>query len=266
MSTAEARISFLEQYRKVRHAEGRGSTNPIYYRELPYQDITGRNAGMWRMRARTYRFFERKLVRQWERAAKEKPLTILDLGAGNCWMAYRLSLRKHHVVALDIFSDEADGLRARRFYPLPIAAVEAEFDTLPFGANTFDAVIFNASLHYSPDYLRTLGEVQKCLRADGQIVILDSPIYARPEHGQRMVEERKSMFRKQYGFPSDAMGSIEYLDKPMLKRLGKELKLRWRVYRPWYGWRWHIRPIVAACKRKRPPSHFSILVGRLRTT
>jgi hypothetical protein len=36
--------------------------------------------------------------------------------------------------------------------------MQAEFDQLPFPGARFDAVIYNASLHYSADYLRTLGE------------------------------------------------------------------------------------------------------------
>src|SRR5438309_11862894 len=96
---AESRECFLDQYRQVRHAEGRGSEDPAYYRALPYQDLTGKNAAMWAMRARTYQYFETTLLPDFERAAT-RTLDILDLGAGNCWMSYRLGLRNHRVTAL----------------------------------------------------------------------------------------------------------------------------------------------------------------------
>src|SRR5438309_484602 len=131
-SAPESRLHFLEQYRLVRHAEGRGSPDPDYYRSLPFADFTGKNSAMWAMRARTYRFFEERILSGWERQVN-RPLDILDLGAGNCWMTYRLMLRNHRAVALDIFNDPLDGLRARRFYPFPVPAVEAEFNVLPFG-------------------------------------------------------------------------------------------------------------------------------------
>lgn len=259
-----ARQCFLEQYRQVRHAEGRGSHDPAYYRALPYEDRSGKNPEMWAMRARTYRYFERRILSGLENQAK-RPLDILDLGAGNCWMSYRLSLRHHCPIALDIFADPLDGLRSARFYPQPIPVVEAEFDSLPFGRESFDLAIFNASIHYSADYVRTLREVKRCLRPSGSIVVLDSPIYRRSEHGEQMVNERKSAFQARYGFPSDAMNSIEFLDEPMLRKLSGALHMDWRIYRPWYGWRWHLRPFKAAIKSRRPPSRFWILVGRFHT-
>jgi hypothetical protein len=97
-----ARQRFIEEYRHIRYAEGRGSDDPAYYRALPYCDLSKRNPEMWRMRAATYRYFERKILADMERATG-RPLDILDLGAGNAWMSYRLSLRNHRPVALDIF-------------------------------------------------------------------------------------------------------------------------------------------------------------------
>ena len=256
----QARQRFVEQYRQVRHAEGRGSQDPNYYRALPYQDLTGRNSPMWAMRARSYRYLESKLLPSWERTAN-RPLDILDLGAGNCWMSYRLALRKHRVTALDIFGDPLDGLRAATAYPVPIPAIEAEFNALPFATQSFDLVIYNAAIHYSTNYFETLREAERCLRRSGRIVILDSPVYRKHEHGLRMVAERKLAYEQKYGFASDAMKSIEFLDTPILGCLAESLGLQWRVYRPWYGWRWHMRPLKALLGRTRPPSSFWILVG-----
>jgi ubiquinone/menaquinone biosynthesis C-methylase UbiE len=215
---------------------------------------------MWAMRARSYRYLETKLLPAWERAAN-RPLDILDLGAGNCWMSYRLGLRHHRVTALDIFDDPLDGLRAARWYPLSIPTIEGEFNALPFSSDSFDLIIYNAAIHYSTDYFETLREAQRCLRPAGQVVILDSPVYRTHEHGVLMVEERKLTYRKKYGFASDAMNSIEFLDQPMLYLLSGNLGLQWRVYRPWYGWGWHMRPLKALIQRRRPPSKFLILVG-----
>ena len=102
-----SRQRFLEEYRQIRHAEGRGSDDPAYYRALPYRDITGRNSAMWAMRAATYRYFENRILSRIE-ARTNRPLDILDLGAGNCWMSNRLALRNHRPVAADIFEDSRD--------------------------------------------------------------------------------------------------------------------------------------------------------------
>jgi hypothetical protein len=113
---AQARRKFLSEYRQIRHAEGRGSNDPAYYRALPYTDLSARNTAMWVMRGKTYRYFERRILAPIERTT-QRPLDILDLGAGNAWMSYRPSLRNHRPVAVDIFSGAKDGLGAARNYP-----------------------------------------------------------------------------------------------------------------------------------------------------
>jgi ubiquinone/menaquinone biosynthesis C-methylase UbiE len=251
-----ARRRFIEEYRQIRYAEGRGSEDPAYYRALPYEDITGKNSAMWAMRARTWKYFERKLLPSFGCG-----LDILDLGAGNGWMSYRLSLHDHHAVAVDIFSDPRDGLAAARHYPTAFPAIEADFSRLPFAPASFDLAIFNASLHYSSDYVATLSEVRRCLRPGGSLVILETPVYRRREHGELMAAERHAQFEKQYGFRSDALPSIEFLDLATMRELSRALRLRWKIYKPWYGWKWHIRPWKARLKRTRPPSRFWILVG-----
>ena len=100
------------------------------------------------------------------------------------------------------------------------AVVEAEFDHLPFRAASFDLAIFNASIHYSTDYRRTLNEVRRCLRPGGHFVIIDSPIYRLPEHGEKMRAERHDEFETRYGFRSDALPSLEYFDEADPRRAG----------------------------------------------
>jgi len=256
-----ARREFLENYGRIRHAENRGSETAAYYLALPYRDLSGKNAAQWLIRGRSYRFFERRILPAIERAAK-RPLDILDLGAGNGWMSYRLSLRDHRPIALGIFTDAKDGLGAARFYPRQFPVLEAEFDHLPVDNASVDLVIYNSSIHYSTDYRRTLSEARRVLRPAGRVVIVDSPVYRKREHGEQMVAERHRQFEKQYGFRSDAIPSIEYFDETMLQELGRDLDIGWTIYRPWYGWSWHLRPLKARLAKRRPPSRFWILVGR----
>jgi SAM-dependent methyltransferase len=159
-----------------------------------------------------------------------------------------------------------DGLGAARHLQAEIRehfpCLEAEFDNLPFCDAQFDLVVFNASAHYSTDYRVTFAESLRCLRRRGAIVVMDSPIYRLPEHGELMREERHRDFHARYGFRSDSVASREYLDNGLLRGLERELQLRWECHHPWYGWRWHLRPLVARLKGRRPPSRFHILIGR----
>jgi ubiquinone/menaquinone biosynthesis C-methylase UbiE len=256
---ATARQRFLDDYAKIRYAEGRGSDDPHYYLALPYRDLTGKNSSQWAIRARSYSYFEKHLV-------GSQPLDILDLGAGNCWMSYRLALRHHRPVALDIFADARDGLGAARHYPTRFPAVEGEFDRLPFSSGRFDLVVYNSSIHYSTDYRRTLEEARRVLRPRGRAVILDSPIYSERQHGEWMRAERHEQFEKTYGFRSDNVPSIEFFDYRMLQELSSDLGIRWEIHRPWLGLAWHLRPWKARFQGGRPPSRFWILVGRFHRT
>jgi SAM-dependent methyltransferase len=262
-----ARNQFLEDYRRIRAAEGRGSADAAYYRALPFEDLTGNNSGQWGIRAATFRYFSRRILPRVQQGRPGRPpqagglVSILDLGAGNCWLSYRLKEMGYSPVAVDIFDDAADGLRAARHYPVAFPVTEADFNDLPFADAAFDLVVYNASIHYSPDYSRTLREARRCLRPGGRVVILDSPVYARREHGELMRAERQAIFEKQYGFRSEALKSIEFFDEAMLGELSRELGIRWRIHKPWYGIAWHLRPVRAWWKNQRPPSRFWILEG-----
>jgi SAM-dependent methyltransferase len=255
---AQARRQFLDDYGRIRSAEGRGSEESAYYRELPFADVTGRNAWQWRIRARTFRYFTRRLL-------PGAPCNVLDLGAGNCWLSYRLAELHHQPIAVDIFSDPRDGLGAARHYPVEFPRVESDFDRLPFPDAAFDLVVFNASFHYSSDYGRTLAEARRCLRPAGRVVILETPVYKLRQHGERMRSERQMFFEQQHGFRSEALRSIEFLDEPMLEKLAGDLRLTWRIHRPWYGLGWMLRPWKARIRGRRPPSRFWILEGTFQT-
>jgi len=260
---ATARQRFLDDYAKIRHAEGRGSADTAYYLELPFRDITGRLQDQWTIRGASYAYLESRVLPPIEKRTG-RPLRIADLGAGNCWMSYRLSRRGHHLTAVDILTDPLDGLQAGSHYQpyTPFPRISAEFDCLPFAHASLDLAIYNASIHYSTDYARTLAEARRCLRPGGAFFIVDSPVYQKREHGETMKRERHQQFQKQYGFASDTLPSIEYFDRQTLRDLSRKLEISWRIYKPWYGWAWAMRPWKARWYGKRPPSRFWILEGR----
>ena len=85
---------FITDYEFIRAAEGRGSDASEYYLALPYRDLSGKNADQWSIRARTFRYIERRILPPFAMTFGRK-LRILDLGAGNGWMSYRLALAGH---------------------------------------------------------------------------------------------------------------------------------------------------------------------------
>jgi SAM-dependent methyltransferase len=256
-----ALAQFVREYRTVRRAEGWGSLDPAYYAALPYRDLSGRYPQIWRIRARSYDVFLTRVLQPLE--AQTARLTILDLGAGNAWLSARLISRGHRAIALDVLDDPLDGLRAARHYvdrhrPVPVLGA---FDHLPLPPETVDLAIFNASLHYSTDYARTLGETLRVLRQSGTLVILDSPMYSDPTSGLRMVHEREARFLRTYGFASNALDCEHFLTPARLTALSRALGLRWRMHAPRLDLLTGARRQLNGVRARREPARFPVIVG-----
>ena len=95
---------------------------------------------------------------------------VLDLGAGTGIASYALALRvAAHTVAIEPdLSDEAgtgalQGIRGS----LPISAVAAVGEGLPFAEGTFDVVYGRQVLHHAGDLERMLAECYRILRPGG---------------------------------------------------------------------------------------------------
>lgn len=254
---------FIEEYERIRAAEGRGSESETFYLGLPYTDVSGKNGKQWEIRARSYDcLIERVLQPAFPLGGRR----ILDLGAGNCWMSFRLAVAGHHPFAVDLLTNDSDGMGAAEYYRDHLTELfprfRAELAHLPFHNEQFDAVIFNASFHYAEDYKAALREALRCVKAGGMVVISDTPWYAREESGRQMVAERQALFLHRYGTASDSIESLEYLTDERLRTLEEYLSIRWTTYSPRYGFRWAMRPLVAKLLNRREPSRFRIYVAR----
>jgi SAM-dependent methyltransferase len=159
--------TFVEDYRRIRLAEGYASVDPEFARRLPFRDTTGRNAGTWRIRAFHY------LVLRAVLAASPGVRRVLDVGAGNGWLARRLAGR-YEVTAVDVDGGETGlgGLRDPR-----VVRLRGDLEALPVAAGRFDAVIAAAAIHYAVDLDGALAELGRVLRPGGFLVIVDSPLY-----------------------------------------------------------------------------------------
>lgn len=252
---------FIQDYETVRRAEGRGSPSAEYYRLLPFKDLSGRHRADWKIRARSFAVLVKNVLTRLQ-APLGRGLKIIDLGAGNGWLSGRLAAQGDRVVAVDLLVNEQDGLGVWKYYQHSFTPVQAEFNHLPVMDCFADAVIFNASFHYSENYAETLREALRVLSPQGRLVILDSPVYRRSDSGRQMVQEREEQFKEKYGFASNNLQSENYLTYTRLKELAQEFDLTWKFVTPFYGFRWMIRPLVAAVRRRREPAKFHLIVGR----
>ena len=246
---------FEREYLTVRRAEGWGSDDPVYYRALPFVDHNGPFTEVWRIRAASFRILLSTIP-------DARPLRILDLGAGNGWLSYRLARHSHAVAAIDVQVDERDGLGASKHYDAQFTPMQAEFDHLPLASAQADLAIFNGSLHYSTDCAATLREVLRVLEPRGRIAILDSPMYPSASSGMQMVHEREVRFLRTYGFASDSLPSEHFLTEQRLAELGNTLNIAWRVREPFRGWRRALQPWWARARGQRVPASFPVIIGQ----
>jgi SAM-dependent methyltransferase len=254
---------FMDDYERIRSAEGRGSESDDFYLSLPYKDISGRNSEQWQIRARSYDYLIEHVLGS---DPRDSGARILDLGAGNGWMSYRLALAGYSPFAVDLLTNDNDGLGAavhyRKRLPELFPRLQAEVSRLPFQNERFDVVIFNASFHYSENYVVTLREALRCVRKGGMVIISDTPWYSCEESGRQMVAERHALFSQRYGTASDSIKSLEFLTDERLRILEEQLSIRWTRHSPQYGFKWAMRPLKAKLRGKREPSRFHIFVAQ----
>jgi SAM-dependent methyltransferase len=252
---------FIADYEHIRKAEGRGSTSDEFYLNLPFRNISGPKQ-QWDVRALTYSCLMDEIF--WGDGSSGR--AVLDLGAGNCWLSYRLALAGLRPVAVDLLTNDFDGLGAACHFEKQLPGLfprfQAELACLPFEDDQFDVVIFNASFHYAEDPSRALGEALRCVKPGGIAVIADTPWYSKDESGRAMVAERRAFFLQSYGTASDSIQSFEYLTDQRLDALAERHSIEWQVLYPSYGLRWLMRPFVAKLRGRREPSRFRIYVAK----
>jgi SAM-dependent methyltransferase len=246
---------FIREYETIRKAEGRGSDAPAYYRNLPYGGWQG-----WSIRARSYETLVGKVFPLIER--KGRALRVLDIGAGSGWLAYRLAKRGHQAAAVDLLINDWDGLGAHAHFDADFLPIQADFDALPLPDGQADLLIFNASLHYSTDILKTLHEACRTLETGGWLVVLDTPVYHDGASGARMVIERHEVFRKLVGFPSDALPSVNYLTHEQIRQLSYKLDMPLELLWTAPGWRRILRRGRAWLRGGREPAQFPLITGQ----
>ena len=249
---------FIEQYRHVREQDGYRAQSPEYYRRLPDVSPDHSQYAEWRIRRETFDALCQRVLPQVGRA----PLTVLDLGAGNGWIAHRLARLGHHTVAVDLIDDEEDGLGAWTHYNVSFVCVRADFDRLPFAPEQFDLVVFTGSLHYSPNVTATVGEAVRLLAPAGVIVALDSPTFRGDEDGRAMVAERDARFMYQYGLGHVIRRGVGYLTPAMLGAAAEAFHLELEFIPSTGSFTWAARRLLSATKLGRQPARFGMWVAQ----
>jgi SAM-dependent methyltransferase len=254
---------FQDTYAAVRRHENWGSSHESYYQMLPDVARNDPQRDIWRIRAGNYRTFVTRVLQPLE-SQHGRPLAVLDLGAGNGWLAHRISRRGHRLVALDLSVDARDGLGVRVYYDLEpsFLCLQAEFDRLPLAGSQADLIIFNGSIHYAENVTRVLAEALRVLTREGLVVFLDTPFFRDARSGTTMVREGEERWAGILGSGKIDFRQAGFLTPDNLTHLADDLNLVWNRLDPHHGIRWLLWPWVARLRGMREPARFPIIVGR----
>jgi SAM-dependent methyltransferase len=179
----EINNEFETIYLKVREKEKR-----IYLDEelikLPFASVSNPHKNEWDLRAKSFQRFKGYFE------TKKEELNILDLGCGNGWFCGQLSRSiNHNFYCVDVNLSELTQA-SRVFNSGQIKFIYADIFRADIPPTYFDIIIINAAVQYFPDLKKLIDRIFTLLNANGEIHIIDSPVYKSTEvenAGQRTI-------------------------------------------------------------------------------
>ena len=118
---------------------------------------------------------------------------VLSVGCGPAVIEGELSKRGFNVTCLDV------SRQALNCAPDEVRTIAARAEEMPFPNNSFDAVIFVASLQFIDDYRIALEKSVSVSRPSGRIVIM-------------LLNPASSFFKQRYGNPDSYVSKIKHTD------------------------------------------------------
>jgi len=167
---------FSASYVELRKKEGRLlSIEEVSL--LPETNNTNPNKNEWVLRKKSTLRFINYLK------AKDRSLSILDVGCGNGWFSNKMAItnKGNSVVGLDINVIELEQA-VRVFNSHNIEFVYGDlFEIDDVFDSRFDIITLNASVQYFKDLDKLFNQLNRFLRNKGEIHIIDSPFYKETE-------------------------------------------------------------------------------------
>jgi SAM-dependent methyltransferase len=190
MNTAAA-----SAYHATRKNEGRLLADELV-RDLPRSGARTALADEWCVR-------QRSLQRLLAHLAKTPgPLRVLEIGCGNGWLSARLAEAGHSVTGMDIHSEELEQA-SRVFADKQITWSLADPLATHLPHNSFDRIVFAASVQYFRDLNVLFAHIRGWLVPDGEIHVLDSVFYA-DASAAKSAAVRSASYFAQLGTPEMA--------------------------------------------------------------
>ena len=164
-------VEWADAYGRAREQEGRRFPDAVVA-GLPELAVSHPLAGEWAARGHTARLIAAYV------GSRGRPPAIVDLGCGNGWLANRLAVETtRSVVGIDVNVVELD--QARRVFGgrLNLTFVEADFTSARGWVGDAELVLLASVIQYVADLPTLIRGLRADLPGDGEIHIVDSPLY-----------------------------------------------------------------------------------------
>jgi len=113
-------------------------------------------------------------------------LTVGDLGCGTGQLTETVAPYVRRVIAVDGSNEMLDAARKRLAELRNVEIREGQLESLPIKDGELDAALLSLVLHYSPEPVRTLGEVARVCRPGAKILVVDMLPHHHDEYQQHM--------------------------------------------------------------------------------
>lgn len=184
--------NFENTYLKVREKENRIFSNDEL-KQLPFAWDSNPHKKEWDLRAESFQRFKKYFE------TKKQNQNILDLGCGNGWFCGQLSKSfDHNFYCVDVNLTELNQGR-RVFHSERLRFIYADIFEAKFPEKYFGYILINAAIQYFPDISKLLNKLLALLNENGEIHIIDSPIYSVDESIK--AKERTKNYYLSLGFP-----------------------------------------------------------------
>jgi ubiquinone/menaquinone biosynthesis C-methylase UbiE len=193
--TQTVKADFEDLYIAVRQQEKRIYSDD-QLKNLPEIDSLHIYCDEWQIRKRS----GERLIAYLQR--KRRYLKILEVGCGNGWLSAKMAeIQNVEVTGLDLNQVEINQA-SRVFKRDNLEFIYDTFNDNTFESETFDVIVFAASLQYFPSVINVLKQAQDILNIRGEIHIIDTPFYDPLESFE--ADHRSRKYYATLGFPEMA--------------------------------------------------------------
>ena len=216
--------AFIETLVRFRTDENKRVIDPTIYERLPF--ALARENVEWRARCYDLAIIRRLI------AGRERQ-RILDVGASNGWLSHQLALLGHDVTAVELFTDQYDGLKAKQFYSTAWRAIQMDLADLSVLNERYDIVIVNHGLPFYPDPSACLAGARERVAAGGLLIVIGLAFFRDPSVRVRLLAARQRAYRERYRadfFLRPTRGYLDFDDKARFAAQGVRLHLHPRLW------------------------------------